>query len=238
MPNQYFQFKQFIVHQEHCAMKVGTDGVLLGAWAPIKKTDQNILDVGTGTGLIALMLAQRSNAVIKAIDIEAGAVKQATVNFESSPWKNRLFLFHTSLQDFSSLYESCYDLIVSNPPYFSNSLKAPEQSRNIARHNDTLPLEDFFRCADKLLINTGRICLILPVSETFQCVKLAKKTGFNCSIHTVVIPKPYSNPKRVLLEFSRESSTVINNTLLIESEQRHVYSEEFIELVKAFYLHL
>ncbi len=238
MPNNHFQFKQFTVHQEHCAMKVGTDGVLLGAWSPIKESDQRILDVGTGTGLIALMLAQRSNAAIEAIDIEPGAVKQAAINFELSPWAKRISLSHKSLQDFAPACEKSYDFIVSNPPYFTNSLKAPEQSRSIARHNDTLPLEDFFLCADKILNKTGRICLILPVSETFQCVKLAENTGFTCSIFTEVIPKPESNPKRVLLEFSRESSPMKKNTLTIESAQRHVYSEEFTELVKAFYLNL
>ncbi len=158
MSNPFFQFKQFTIRHDKCAMKVGTDGVLLGAWAGTESCSR-ILDVGTGTGLIALMLAQRSKAVVDAIDIEADACLQAQENAESSLFAGRINVFHSDLVDFAQASTHLYDLIVSNPPYFVDSLKCPNLQRNTARHTDTLTLEDLLQYSRKLLAPQGRIAL-------------------------------------------------------------------------------
>ena len=164
MSNPFFQFKQFTIRHDKCAMKVGTDGVLLGAWAGTESCSR-ILDVGTGTGLIALMLAQRSKAVVDAIDIDADACLQAQENAESSLFAGRINVFHSDLVDFAQASTHLYDLIVSNPPYFVDSLKCPNLQRNTARHTDTLTLEDLLQYSRKLLAPQGRIALILPYDQ-------------------------------------------------------------------------
>ena len=155
MSNPFFQFKQFTIRHDKCAMKVGTDGVLLGAWAGTESCNR-ILDIGTGTGLIALMLAQRSKAAIDAIDIEADACLQAQENAESSLFAGRINVFHSDLVDFAQASTHLYGLIVSNPPYFVDSLKCPNLQRNTARHTDTLTLEDLLQYSRKLLAPQGR----------------------------------------------------------------------------------
>ena len=144
MANPYFQFKKFTVWHDKCAMKVGTDGVLLGEWASTERC-QRILDVGTGTGLIALMLAQRSTAILDAIDIDSDACLQAQENIAKSPFANRIQVYQTSLSEYMPDENIKYDLIVSNPPYFIDSLKCPDTKRNLARHTDTLSLPDLLR---------------------------------------------------------------------------------------------
>lgn len=216
-------------------MKVGVDGVLLGAWADIATTN-SILDIGTGTGLIALMLAQRSTASIVGIDIDADAILQATENIQNSPWADRVSVHASALQDFSTKHG--FDLIVSNPPYFVNSLKAPSESRAMARHTDTLTHEELIVNASRLLNPNGRICIILPVAEGLQCVEFAAKNGLFCSKLVRVFPKPTVEAKRLLLEFSQKSTETIETELVIESDVRHQYSPEFTELANGFYLKL
>ncbi|MDP4238402.1 MAG: methyltransferase [Bacteroidota bacterium] len=237
MPNPYFSFKQFTVFQDRCAMKVGIDGVLLGAWAPVENTN-HILDIGTGTGLIALMLAQRSSSLIDAIDIDSSAVAQAAGNIKLSPWATRINVQEMSLQDFAATTTQRYDLIVSNPPYFVNSLKAPSIHRTIARHTDSLTHEELIVNALHLLKPTGRICLILPVNEALDCEKFALNNGLFCTSEVKVIPKPNADVKRMLLEFSLQSYQKEISELVIESNERHRYSEEFSLLAKEFYLKL
>ena len=164
MSNPFFQFKQFTIRHDKCAMKVGTDGVLLGAWAGTESCSR-ILDVGTGTGLIALMLAQRSKAVVDAIDIDADACLQAQENAESSLFAGRINVFHSDLVDFAQASTHLYDLIVSNPPYFVDSLKCPNLQRNTARHTDTLTLEDLLQYSRKLLAPQGRIARAMLRSD-------------------------------------------------------------------------
>ncbi len=235
MSNSYFSFKQFTVSQDKCAMKVGIDGVLLGAWASVENA-KTILDVGTGTGLIALMLAQRSNAEVAAIDIEPNAVLQATENVQNSPWQNRIRITECSLQDFQIKSIGQFDLIVSNPPYFVNSLKTPHESRSAARHTDTLKHEELIDNSVRLLNQTGRICIILPIVEGSKCVFYAESKGLFCTKKVTVYPKPEVAAKRVLLEFSFINSSEKESKLIIESEIRHRYSPEFAELVRDFYL--
>jgi len=237
MPNPYFSFKQFTVFHDKCAMKVGIDGVLLGAWTDIENTGR-ILDIGAGTGLIALMLAQRCNSNIVAIDIDSGAILQAKENIRNSPWPDRIEVNEFSLQEFVIESTQLFDLIVSNPPYFINSLKAPSESRSTARHTDSLTHEELIDNAIKLLSPAGRICLILPVKEGMQCVEFAESKGLYCTKQVTVLPKPNAAAKRLLLEFSFVPVRKAESELIIESDIRHHYSPEFTELAKDYYLKL
>lgn len=231
-----FQFKQFTIHHDRCAMKVGTDGVLLGAWADVHNR-QRILNVGTGTGLIALMLAQRSEAHIHAIDIDAAACQQAQENIASSPFPQQIEVFHHALHDYSSICSTQYDLIVSNPPYFVNSLKCPNLQRNTARHTDTLSLETLLRNSHQLLAPQGSISLILPYDQKDYLNTCIEKEKLFLYKEVNVIPTIGAQPKRLLVELKSEqpSSPVISTELTIEIS-RHQYTEEYIHLTKAFYL--
>ena len=237
MPNPYFSFKQFTVFHDKCAMKVGIDGVLLGAWTPIENA-QKILDIGTGTGLIALMLAQRSEAMITGIDIDQSAALQANENVQTSPWSNRIGIFEKSLQNFAFNSTERFDLIVSNPPYFVNSTKTPAENRTAARHTDLLTHEELMENALKLLSPVGRICLILPIIEGQKCIEFAETKNLFCTKQVTVYPKPGVEAKRLLLEFSLIQSKKTETGITIESETRHQYSSEFTELAKDFYLKL
>lgn len=218
-------------------MKVGIDGVLLGSWCNVDNTSR-ILDIGTGTGLIALMLAQRCQSTVDAIDINANAVLQASENVKQSPWDDRIKVEKVSLQDFAATTSKRYDLIVSNPPYFINSLKAPSENRTLARHTDSLTHEELIMNARRLLKPAGRICIILPVNEALLCKEYALSRGLFCTREVKVIPKPSSTPKRTLMEFRLQPLQQEVSELVIESNERHRYSEEFSLLVKEFYLKL
>jgi len=218
-------------------MKVGIDGVLLGAWTDIDDADA-ILDIGTGTGLIALMLAQRTSAQIDAIDIDADAVIQANENIQKSPWASHIQVSQVELQRYVLKTENRYDLIVSNPPYFVNSTKAPVENRNTARHTDTLTHKELLDNALTLLKPTGRICIILPVNEGLMSVEYAATIGLHCTKQVVVFPKPGAMAKRLLLEFSPQFVACVNSEIVIESDVRHQYSPEFTSLAKDYYLKL
>jgi len=237
MPNQYFSFKQFTVYHHLCAMKVGIDGVLLGAWADTTQVG-SVLDIGTGSGLIALMIAQRSSAQVTAIDIDSDAVKQSTENFRNSPWTQRLSAQKISVQEYADCSLQKFDLIVSNPPFFINSLKAPDAQRNTARHTDTLTHTDLIKYSEKLLSNTGKICLILPVNEGYDCVSYAQTQGLYCNKIISVYPKPGAEVKRLLIELGRDKLPIHTDGLTIETGARHEYSAEFIQLAKDYYLKL
>lgn len=237
MGQDFFRFKQFTVYHNLCAMKVGIDGVLLGAWADVSSAG-SVLDIGTGSGLIALMLAQRSEALIHAIDIDEGAVMQSRLNFSRSPWPARLSVGQVSVQIFSETSDKRFDLIVSNPPFFVNALKTPDKQRTTARHTETLTHEELLRSAQKLLNKTGRICLILPVEEGIKCIKFAQTLGLQCNRLVSVFPKPGTQVKRLLIELSYQTSTCIESSLTVESDVRHSYSAEFTALARNFYLKL
>ncbi|MBN1113628.1 MAG: methyltransferase [Bacteroidales bacterium] len=228
-----FRFKKFTINQDNCAMKVGTDGVLLGAWVNTNQTNQ-ILDIGTGTGLISLMIAQRSNAKIDAIDIDYDAYNCACQNVEQSEWKERIKVFNKSLQDFSTDYK--YDLIVSNPPFFENSLKASCNKRTLARHTDSLPFNDFVNICINLLSENGRLAVILPVLQGESLIEKCQKQGLFLTRRTNIKPTPEKESKRILLEFGFIKADIENSTLVIESNGRHQYSEQYKSLTKDYYL--
>jgi tRNA1Val (adenine37-N6)-methyltransferase len=221
-----------MVYHDLCAMKVGTDGVLLGAWADCTRT-KTILDIGTGSGLIALMLAQRSNAQVHAIDIDENACKQAKINFENSPFSARLIVEKAAFQHWETSLK--FDLLVSNPPYFSDSLKSPDSGRSFARHNDSLLFTDLIEKSVSLMNPGGKLAIILPFDgfEVFQS-STWKNRLFLCR-KTLVSSLPHKPPKRVLLEYSNKETDYEENVLLIEKSSK-IYSEEYIALTKDFYL--
>lgn len=232
-----FQFKQFAVNQDRCAMKVGTDGVLLGAWTPVNHNPFSILDIGAGTGIIALMLAQRTNAEqIDALEIDEDAYEQAVENFENSPWGNRLFCFHAGLDEFIDEPEDEYDLIVSNPPFYSEDYKTESEQRDLARFQDAMPFEELVEAADLLLSENGIFALILPFKEEEKFIALAEESELYPTKITRVKGNPTSGVKRSLLAFSRHENSDIEIDELIIEIDRHVYTPEYIELTKEFYL--
>lgn len=234
MSNPYFKFKQFTVFHDKCGMKVGVDGVTLGAWADASDA-KTILDVGCGSGLIALMLAQRSNAMITALDIDENCVLQSKENIYNSPWKDRIFVKHISFQDFANSATETYDLIVSNPPFFNNSLKNPSQARSVARHTDTLPHLDLIKNTIKLLNEKGKFCVILPITEGENFINLAEKEGLFCNQKVTLFPNLVKPAKRLLLEFRKEKTECKVSEMTIEKE-RGIYTEEYGEMVREFYL--
>jgi tRNA1Val (adenine37-N6)-methyltransferase len=228
-----FRFKQFSVQHDLCAMKVGTDGVLLGAWTDVSEA-RTILDVGSGSGLIALMLAQRSRASIDAIDVDWNACRQAEINFANAPFSHLMRIIHSNLKDYFP--DLKYDLIVSNPPYFVNSLKSPDAGRSIARHTDDLNFEDLIAHSSRLLSEKGKLSLILPADTCDTIQTLAKKHSLFLTRKTLIRPTADRPPKRILLEFSAENCPLKNVTELFIEQSRHVYSAEYIALTGDFYL--
>ena len=269
MGSPNFRFKQFTVWHDRCAMKVGTDGVLLGAWCPlptpntlypITNNHYNILDIGTGSGLIALMLAQRLSSLdafdIDAIDIDSDAVAQAQYNFGQSPWSAHLHAHHSTLQTWSPSLLSdnqypitdtryplsvnrhpSYHLIVSNPPYFQDSLKNPNAQRAAARHTDTLSYEELIMHSARLLAPNGTLALVLPFEAKDEILSLAREQGLSPTHITHIHSKPSKPAKRLLIALSpiSDNQHPITDTMYIESENAP-RSEEYQALTKDFYL--
>lgn len=236
MSNKSFAFKRFRVEQSGAAMKVGTDGVLLGAWMRLDGAEQRVLDIGTGTGLLALMAAQRtSDAQIDAIEIDASATRQAQENAQVSPWPQRIHIYNISVQDFVPQTTERYDHIVSNPPFFTDSLKAPDASRSTARHTDTLSPDDLISTVDVLLAPEGRFSVIYPPQEADAFEKAARAKGLFCHRRTKVRGTPGNEFKRILQEFARSETVPVEDELTIEIV-RHQYTPEYIALTRDFYL--
>ena len=216
-------------------MKVGTDGVLLGAWVDVAGVER-ILDIGTGTGLMALMLAQRSSAHVDAIEIDGAAACQAQKNVQRSPWAERVQVYQTSLQSYLPKKSHRYDLLVSNPPFFQQALPAPDASRSLARHGDQLAPLDLVQAATRLLTERGRLAVIYPVETALHLLKIGIEHGLSCRRQLNIKPKPHLPVKRLALELSRDRQPTETATLIIENETRHHYTSEFVALIKPFYL--
>lgn len=216
-------------------MKVGTDGVLLGAWVDVAGVGR-ILDIGTGTGLIALMLAQRSSAHIDAIEIETAAAHQAHENVQRSPWADRVQVHQTSLQGYRPNSSHRYDLIVANPPFFQQALPARNVARSLARHGDQLAPLDLVQAAARLIADRGRLAVIYPVETAQHLLKIAAEHGLSCRRQLNIKPKPHLPVKRLALELSRDRQPTETATLIIENETRHHYTSGFVALIKPFYL--
>jgi len=232
-----FQFKQFSVSQEKAAMKVGTDGVLLGSWATVDHRPNTILDIGAGTGLIALMLAQRSDASqIDGIEIDDDAYEECVGNFEESPWNDRLFCYHASLDDLmEDLEDETYDLIVSNPPFYSAGFSSGDEKRDTARQNASMPFGDLCEAASLLLSEDGVFCVVIPFSEEANFCSLAAGNDLFPFHITRVKGMPDTHVKRSLIAFRHGRQSVFEDELVIETE-RHVYTPDYVALTKEFFL--
>ncbi len=237
MSNNYFQFKQFRVEQNHAGMRVNTDGVLLGAWGELKHA-HNCLDIGTGTGLIALMMAQRCNAQIDAVEIEEGACKDAESNFTASNWGTRLTLYNTSIQEFNKNNKKKYDAIFCNPPFFENALKSTSNEKNLARHTDSLSFEDLFRCTEDLLVPSGTFSMIIPAENETIIINTGKKYQLYPKRILEIRSHQTKPVSRLLIEFSFSTTFIEISDLTIYLEKTTNYTAEFINLTYEFYLSL
>ena len=218
-------------------MKIGTDAVLLGAWCPVENDTFSVLDIGAGTGILSLMLAQRSNAEqIDALEIDENAYEQAVNNFENSPWGDRLFCFHAGLDEFMDEPEDTYDLIVSNPPFYTEDNKTENEQRDLARFQDAMPFEDLVEAAGLLLSENGIFAVIIPFKEEAKFIDLCADAELFPVKVTRVKGTPTSETKRSLLAFKRFELPVLNADELIIETARHDYTAEYISLTKDFYL--
>lgn len=237
MSHQTFVFKKFSINQHGSAHKVGTDGVLIGAWAKVSDA-KNILDVGTGTGIIALMMAQKSHAQVDAIDIEQGSYEQAKENAMYSIWANRIRVYHSTLQNFAKSINKKYDVVITNPPYFVDSSKAPDEERSHARHTDLLPFKELIRGVLSVLNTTGKFYIILPTKEAIDFKALAEKEDLHLVKLLRVKTKSTNDiEKRHLMLFKFTKETLTEDTISIENEGRHNYTDEYKKLTGDFYLH-
>lgn len=234
MANDHFSFKQFTVYQEKSAFKVGTDGVLLGAYADLTGV-RRILDIGSGTGLISLMLAQRCDAEITAIEPDHESFIQTCENVSCCPWRERIKVRHTDLQNFEQKQEK-FDLIVTNPPYFFDSLKSPDPRKSVARHNDALTSAEILEGVLKFMSEYGHLQLILPYVEGNVFIAEANKYGLYCNSILKIKSLPTAEISRLILTFSKTLKKPIESFLTIEHGRRHDFTEEYINLTKEFYL--
>ena len=231
-----FRFKQFEIKHDKSTFKVGTDAVLLGAWTPIPSPCTHILDVGCGCGIIALMLAQRSNAQILGVDIDENSVKEAVENAKNTTWKDRIKFVNQSIQHFCTPeHKNRFDLIVSNPPFFVNSLKSPVYERNIGRHTDTLPFEELILSVNHCLSSSGLFAVILPATAKDSIQTLCKSQNLHCTNMLQIQPTGNKPVNRVILLFSREEKELQTENLTIKNASMD-YTKAYRLLTKNFYL--
>jgi tRNA1Val (adenine37-N6)-methyltransferase len=234
---QAFRFKQFKIYQDKCLMKVGTDGILLGAWADVTGAEE-ILDIGTGTGVIAIMLAQRSEkARIDGVEVDQISFEQAVQNVKHCPWNTRIDIVHESIQNYARQTQKQYDLIVSNPPFFSGGTFSSSQDRASVRHTVKLPHGDLLQSVRRLLQPDGRFAVILPLIEGLRFEEMARTYKLFCTRKKNVKPKADKPVERLLMVFEKsEKPTVEEPELVIQHEGRNNWTEDYVELTRAFYL--
>lgn len=232
-----FSFKQFNVSQNKSAMKIGTDAVLLGAWCPIDNHPKTILDIGAGTGILALMLAQRTNAPqIDAIEIDENAFEECVANFENSPWADRLYCFHAGLDEFVDEPEDEYDIIISNPPFFTENFKSGDLSRDLARFEDSLPFEDLIDAANLLLSEDGFFVVVIPYKEEEKFIDLCAESSL-FPVKVTRVRGAHNTPiVRSLMAFKRYELAVLEADELVVEINRHEYTDDYINLTQDFYL--
>lgn len=231
-----FKFKNFEIKQDQCTMKVGTDGVILGAIAPIDNV-KSILDIGSGSGLICLMLAQRADkAKVIGVEVEPKAFSQSVENGQKSPWNNRIHFENEAIQDYSKFSDQSFDLIVSNPPFFSGGTFSYNQERNNVRHTIKLPNGDLLQSARKLLNKEGKFVVILPVMEGLRFKDMAKTYRLFCTEEIIIKGKESKSDERLVLIFKQEESNEIRKGQLVVYNEDDSYHSDFVDLTKDFYL--
>lgn len=240
MANSYFQFKQFTVQQEKAALKVSTDSCLFGAWVAEevrgrKEEVGRVLDIGVGSGLLMLMLAQKCNAAIDGIEIDEPSYQQAKANIKSSTWKDRLQLFHGDVKEFQ--FEQKYDFIISNPPFYEGDLKSGASNRNVAMHDEGLKLDELLQVVDRNLSGDGSFAVLLPYHRAEQFIASAVKQGLFLSEHVNVKQSVNHSFFRSMLLFSRVIATPDLQELSIKDDSNQ-YTNAFGELLKDYYLYL
>lgn len=233
MANDYFHFKQFTLNQGRCAFKVGTDGVILGAYADVHDVN-SILDVGSGTGLLAIMLAQRSNAVIYAVEPEYESFLQMSENVAACKWSNRINVINTRLQDYQP--GTRFDLIISNPPYFTDSLRNPDARKSGTRHADTLTHKDLLEHTSHLLTETGKFQVIMPAPEGTRLINEADRYGLFCKEILKIKTVSSSVVRRMVITFMRSEGVFIEKSLIIGDGRKNRFTEEYKSLTSEFYL--
>jgi tRNA1Val (adenine37-N6)-methyltransferase len=239
MSNSFFKFKEFTVHQDKTAMKVCTDACLFGAWVVdnVEMTSlKNILDIGTGTGLLSLMLAQFSQASINAVEIEPMAVAQANENFKASKWKEQLHIHATSIIEYTKKQEKQFDLIISNPPFFEQQLKSNNTQRNIAMHSANLTLTELANCMIKLLTDSGKAAILLPWNRSEEWKEIAEKMGLFCIKEAAVKQSTSHSYFRTMIIMQKKAT--ISNFDAITIKEGNEYSKEFSQLLAPYYLAL
>jgi len=243
MPHSYFQFKQFTIHQDRCAMKVTTDGSLFGAWVAGeiengKSKVESVLDIGTGTGLLALMLAQKINAEIDCIEIDKDAAQQAKENAEDSPWKESINVINADVKSFQ--FEKKYDLIISNPPFYEKEIRSSKDNKNIAHHSDELKLDELLRIIKSNLSHRGSFYLLLPYKRNEEIKKLLK--DHQLQIEKIVFVKQSTKHDYFRIMLKGKLNTVENEETEFDeisiSDDNQKYTDEFIDLLKDYYLNL
>jgi tRNA1Val (adenine37-N6)-methyltransferase len=232
-----FHFKQFSLSDDRTAMKVGTDAVLLGSWVAINQVN-SILDVGTGSGILALMMAQRFLTWIDAVEIDAATAEEASQNFALSPWTDLLHIHAAPFQDFATHENLSYDLIISNPPFFTNALKPPEQERCKARHDDLLPVDELLYGVNQLLSDSGKLAIIIPFESGNTWTKKASIFGLVPTRRATVIPRQGKPSSRLMLEFQRFPGSLIQDETILIRNLDGSYSDQYKKLTSDFYLGL
>lgn len=233
--NHPFRFKQFNIYHDRCKMKVGTDGVLLGAIAD-PASAINILDAGTGSGLIALMMAQKTQAQITGIDIDADSVAQAMENGAHSPWANQLQFVHSSIQDYASSHGDSFDMIICNPPFFADSLKSLDQGRNLARHDVSLSFDELLKASNELLRQDGKAWFIYPFQAVASFSELALKHGFTLYSRTIVSPKEGKAANRSIDVWMKGVAPDCTQQTLCVHHSDDTYTQEYKRACSAYYL--
>lgn len=232
-----FHLKPFSLCHHRSTMKVGTDSMLLGAWADIENI-QSVLDIGTGCGIISLLLAAKSNAKITAIDIDKDSIEEASENFKQSPFNIRMQALHADLNDFSKNTTQKFGLIVSNPPFFVNNLKPENEKRKIARHTESLTYTQLCEGVNKLLENDGRFCVVLPYDESRVFLKIAGKIDLFPKRQLVIFPREGMLPNRIIIEFSKRNEKEIESAKFTIRNSEEKFTQQYIDLLKDFYLNL
>lgn len=237
MANSYFQFKQFTIHQDQCAMKVCTDACILGAWFAAKIPDYyNVLDIGSGTGLLMMMLAQRTQAEIHGIEIDLAAFKQLKENVHQNGWKERLRVFPGDVRTFS--FPRKYNFIISNPPFFENDLPSDADAEQVAKHSKLLKLDELVQTLDNNLDSQGSFGVLLPYQRWTYFHELATQQGFHLVEHLLVKQSPRHSYFRSILTYSRHKENFAPEYELVIQKEEGGYTEDFTELLKDYYLYL